>query len=108
MKATANSSFIIELTYAADKASTLTPNETARLLQQAAATIRNYRQQVGHSETPANDCSQGDIVFDLLAMASAVELFSPQKVSALLQEAASTIRACKIIGETGTVSANDP
>lgn len=104
----ATSSFITELTCAANETSKLTPHETARLLQQAAATIRNYRERVDYPETPANDRSQGDIVFDLMAMASAVELFSPEKISALLQEAASTIRVCKVLGETSKTTGNAP
>ena len=90
-------SFLIsELIRAANETSKLTPTGTTRLLLRAAATIRDYREQIAYSESPANVPGQGDIVFDLTTMASAVELFPAATVSAMLLEAAEVIKACKV------------
>jgi hypothetical protein len=89
--------FISELARAANEIAKLTPTETTRLMQRAAASIRDYRDEIAFSGTPANDTGQGDIVFELNAMASAVDLFSPDKVSAMLLEAGAVIKACKIL-----------
>ena len=91
--------FISELIRAANETDRLTEQEKARLLRRAAATIRGYRELVAYSETPANDGVQGDIVFELNSMASAVDLFPSERISAMLSEAVETIKAWKILLE---------
>jgi hypothetical protein len=91
--------FISELVRAANETFSLTDQEKARLLQRAASTIRDYRELIAYSETPANDGVQGDIVFELSAMASAVDLFPSERISAMLIEALEVIKACKILLE---------
>lgn len=102
-------SFISELIRATNESSKLTPTETARLLHRAAATIRDYRQQVAYSGSIANDPSQGDIVFELTVVAASIDLFPPEKVSALLLEAVKIIKASTVLEEkTRRSSGNDP
>lgn len=88
-----------ELIRAANETDRLTEQDKARLLQRAASTIRNYREIIAYSETPANDTGQGDIVFELNAMASAIDLFPAEKVQAMLLEAVEVIKACKMLLE---------
>lgn len=90
-------SFISELIRAANETSKLTLSETARLLQRAAATIRDYREQIAYSDSIANDPSQGDIVFELTIMAASIDLLPPEKVSAKILEAAAVMKACKAL-----------
>jgi len=87
---------VSELIGAAHGKSKLTPTETARLLQRAADRIRDYREQIA-SVSLANDLGHGDIVFDLTAMASAIDLFPPQRISAMLVEAAEVLEAAKLL-----------
>ncbi|MBA8910840.1 hypothetical protein [Aminobacter ciceronei] len=92
--------FISELIRAANEISKMTPAEAARLLQRAAASIREYRQQITSSYSPTNDAGQVDIVFELTVMAASIQLFPPEKVSEMFLEAAEEIKACKVlIGE---------
>lgn len=91
--------FISELIRAANETDRLTEQEKARLLQRAASTIRDYRELIDYSETPANDRGQGDIVFELNAMASAIDLFPADRVSAMLIEAVEVIKACRVLLE---------
>lgn len=91
--------FISELIRAANETERLTEQEKARLLQRAASTIGDYRKLIGNSEQPANQAGQSDIVFELNAMASAVDLFPAEKVSAMLTEAVEVIKACKVLLE---------
>lgn len=91
--------FISELIRAANETDRLTEQEQARLLQRAASTIRDYRELIDYSETPANDTGQGDIVFELNSMASAIDLFPADRVQAILLEAVEVIKACKVLLE---------
>ena len=93
--------FISELIRAANEISKMTPAETARLLQRAAASIQEYREQITSSYSPANDAGEGDIVFELTVMATSIDLFAPEKVSEMLLEAAEEIKACKVLIEKG-------
>ncbi|MBE1205967.1 hypothetical protein [Aminobacter carboxidus] len=61
---------VSELIRAANEISKLSPSETDRLFQRAAATIGDYREQIAYSERNINDLSQGDIVFELTIMAA--------------------------------------
>jgi hypothetical protein len=74
--------FVSELIRAANEVSKLTRDETVRLLQRAAATLRDYG---GHDH----------LVFELTVMAASIDFFSPQKVSAMLLEAAEVIKAAR-------------
>lgn len=89
--------FISGLIRAANEAPKLTREETVRLLQRAAATIRDYREQIAHSGSPANDPGEGDIVFELTIMAASIDLFPPEKVSTMLREAAAVIKAARAL-----------
>ena len=91
--------FISELIRTANETDRLTDQEKARLLQRAASTISGYRELVAYSETSANDGVQGDIVFELNSMASAVDLFPSERISAMLIEAVEVIKACQILLE---------
>jgi hypothetical protein len=51
--------FISELIRAANETDRLTKPERARLLQRAAATLREYRYQINYSETPATPERRG-------------------------------------------------
>ena len=89
--------FISELIRAANEIDGLTQAERARLLQRAAATIRNYRDRIDYSETPANDSGSREIVYELNEMARLISLFSSVDVSAAMRDAAETIRAGRIL-----------
>lgn len=89
--------FISELIRAANETDRLTEQEKARLLQRAASTISHYRELINYS--PANDAGQGDIVFELNSMASAIGLFPADRVSAMLTEAVEVIKACRVLLE---------
>ncbi|MCX8572984.1 hypothetical protein [Aminobacter sp. MET-1] len=89
------SNFISDLLRAANEISKLTRPEMARLLLRAANTIRDYREQIALSGGATHDLSQDDIVFELNAMASAIDIFPAEKVSAMLLEAVQVMKACK-------------
>ena len=89
--------FISELIRGANETPKLTREEMVRLLQRAAATIRDYRERIAYSDSPANDPGEGDIVFELTVMAESIELFPPEKVSAMLLEAAKVIKAARVL-----------
>lgn len=78
------SSLIAELTRAAKETEKLTKPERARLLQSAAATLRDYRYQVNFSKAPANDVGPIDVAHDWSVMARLIELFSAEEVSKAL------------------------
>jgi hypothetical protein len=90
--------FIPELIRAVNEISRLTPTETARLLQRTAATIRDYQKQIA-CLSAANDPGESDIVFELTIIATSIDLFRPEKVSAILLEAVEVIKASKILLE---------
>jgi hypothetical protein len=85
--------FIPELIRAATEVSKLTRDETARLLQRAAAAIRDYREQIG----PGVAKGLSDIEFELTVMAASIDLFPPEKISAMLLEAAEVIKAARAL-----------
>lgn len=89
------SNFISELIRTANEIPKLTRPEMARLLQRAANTIRDYREQIASSGSLAHDTEQDDIVFDLNAMASAIDLFPADKVSAMLLRSVEVMKAYK-------------
>ena len=87
------SAFIVELVRAANEVDRLTENETSRLLQRAAATIRDYRELIDDPVAPNG--SDNDIVFELNSMASAVDLFPKEAISAMILEAAEIMKSYK-------------
>lgn len=90
--------FISELIHAANEAGRLTKLEQANLLQRAAATIDNLRDEINYSETPANDRgTPDDIVFCLNEMAGNVERSPPDHVADALLEAVEVIKAGRVL-----------
>lgn len=91
--------FISELIRAANETQRLSQHERGRLMARAAATIRDYREQIAYSDAPANDTGRGDIAFDLADMGRNSELFTAGEVSAKLLEAVETIRTLRVLME---------
>lgn len=90
--------FISELVRAANETERLTGPERAAILLRAANTIRDYRDEIDFSDTPANDRGgPDDIVFCLHEMARLIDLFSAKEVEETLIEAAGVIRTAKIL-----------
>lgn len=89
--------FVSELIRAANEVEKLTKPERAALLRRAAATIRDNREQIAYSETPANDTGPGEVAHDLSEMARLIELFSSAEVSAAMLRGAETIRTGAIL-----------
>lgn len=57
----------------------------------------NFREQIAYSERKISDPSQGDTVFELTIMVAPIDLFPPEKVSAMILEAAEVMKACKAL-----------
>lgn len=91
------SAFISELIRAANEVPRLSMMERGRLLSRAAATIRDYREQIAFSETPANDSGPGEVAFDLAAMGRTPDVFTAKEVSAAMLHGADTIRTLRIL-----------
>lgn len=91
--------FISELIRAANEVEKLTKLEQANLLRRAAATVREYREQIHDTDTPTNDHGQGDIVHSFDVMAETIDFIMPEQVAAALLEAADTIKAGRILLE---------
>lgn len=89
--------FISELIRAANETEKLTKPERARLLQRAAATLRDYRYQINYSETPANDGGPNDAADEWSEMARLIYLFSAEEVSKTLLDAVATIKAARVL-----------
>jgi len=79
--------FVSELVRAANGVDQLSRPEQVRLLQRAAATIRELRGQTG-AEPPA----EGDIAADLTSMADTIDLHGPKEVAAILHDAIAAIK----------------
>jgi hypothetical protein len=80
--------FISELIRAANEIDRVRMSERARLLERAAATIRDFREQLG-AEPPA----EADIVEDLRSMAETIDLHGAKEVAAMILEAVAAIKA---------------
>ena len=80
--------FISELIRAANEVDRLSKPERAGLLKRAAATIRDYREQVGGEPQ-----AEGDIVEDLRSMAETIDLHGPKEVAAVMLDAVAAIKA---------------
>ena len=89
--------FISMLIRAANEVERLTKPERARLLERAAATIRDYREQINYSQTPANDTGPDDIVYCLNEAAKMIEEFSDVEVAEMVLEAIGVIQAAQIL-----------
>lgn len=91
--------FISELIRAANETAKLTNLERARLLERAAATLRDYRHEINYSKTPANDGGLGDIAQEWSEIAMTIELFSTNEVSKTLLNAVAVIKAARVLLE---------
>src|SRR5690606_17831016 len=91
--------FISELIRAANEMQRLSQFERGRLMERAAATIRDYREQIAYSDAPANDTGPGDIAFDLADMGKTPEVFTAAEVSAKLLDAVDAIKTLRILME---------
>jgi hypothetical protein len=89
--------FISELIRAANEAERLTKGERARLLERAAATLRDYRHQINYSETPANDGGPNDAPHRWSEMARLIDLFSAGEVAEELLDAADLIKTARML-----------
>ncbi|WP_421917201.1 hypothetical protein [Mesorhizobium sp.] len=83
---------ISELTRASGEIDGLTKFERGRLLRRAASAIRARREVLGRSAASLDSDPPVDIVFDLEAMASLVDIFPAAKVSSLMLEAVDCIK----------------
>lgn len=91
--------FISELIRAANETQRLSMFERGRLMERAAATIRDYREQIAYSDSPANDTGPGDIASDLVSMGRTPEVFTAAEVSAKLLEAVEVIKTLRVLME---------
>lgn len=91
--------FISELIRAANETQRLSQFERGRLMERAAATIRDYREQIAYSDSPANDTGPGDIASDLASMGRTPEVFTAAEVSAKLLEAVEVIKTLRVLME---------
>ncbi|MEP9387724.1 hypothetical protein [Mesorhizobium sp. KR9-304] len=80
--------FISELIRAANEIERLTKAERARLLERAATTIRDFREQLD-AEPPA----EADLVEDLRSMVETIDLHGAKEVAAMILEAVAAIKA---------------
>lgn len=96
METVINSAVVSELLLAGSEASSLTLFELARLLQRSATTIQKLRDRIQIAGRSVACDRETDIVFDLKVMATSIELFPPEKVSAMLIEAAEAIEVYRL------------
>lgn len=89
--------FISELIRAANETQRLSQFERGRLMERAAATIRDYREQIAYSDAPANDTGPGDIASDLASMGRTPEVFTAAEVSAKMLEAVEVIKTLRVL-----------
>ncbi|WP_106727345.1 hypothetical protein, partial [Pseudaminobacter soli (ex Li et al. 2025)] len=90
--------FVSELLRAANEVARLTVSERARLLQRAAATIRDCRDEIGSPETPADDIGDlEDIVYCLNEAANLVDESTDAEVAETLVEAIGAIQAAQTL-----------
>ena len=88
--------FVFELIRAANETDRLTKPERARLLERAANTIRDYRDEIAISGAPANS-QPGDIEHELREVARLIDMFTAEEVSAQILEAARVIKDLRVI-----------
>jgi len=89
--------FISELIRAANETEKLTKPERATLLERAAATLRELRNEIDYSETPANDGGPNDAPHRWTEMAKLIYLFSVGEVSEELLDAADLIKTARML-----------
>lgn len=94
-----SAAFISELIRAANETDRLTKPERARLLERAAATLRDYRYEINYSEAPANDGGPNDATQEWSEMARLIDLFSADEVSKTLLDAVAVIKAARVLLE---------
>lgn len=91
--------FISELIRAANETQRLSRFERGRLMERAAATIRDNREQIAYSDAPANDTGPGHIASDLASLGRTPEVFSAAEVSVKLLEAVEAIKTLRMLLE---------
>ncbi|HEV7417361.1 MAG TPA: hypothetical protein VGN98_14490 [Tianweitania sediminis] len=97
---TFNSAFISELIRAANEVERLTRPERQRLLERAAATIEDLREQFGYIGAPVRN-STGDVVQVLRAMARVPTAYDAREVTDILLDAAKIIRELQRMSDEG-------
>ncbi|HEV7433579.1 MAG TPA: hypothetical protein VGO22_01710 [Pseudorhizobium sp.] len=90
---TSTSAFISELIKAANQVESLTKPERARLMERAARTIQEQRDQITFIEAPANDNGLDDPVLELREMARLIDIFSATTISSKMMQAVQIIIA---------------
>jgi hypothetical protein len=88
---------ISELIRAANEIDQLTKEERVGLLQRAAATIADMREQIAISEAAANYSNPLDIAIELREMARLIFMFRPNEIAQKMLEGAETIRILAIL-----------
>lgn len=100
--------FISELLRAANQTDKLTRLECARLLQQAATALRDYRDQINYRQTPSANVSEPiDVAHEWSEMARLIKLFSAEEVSKSLLHAVACIKAARVLAEVSWESEPD-
>jgi hypothetical protein len=93
------SGFVSELIRAGNETEQLGTTECARLLQRAACTIRDYRDEIDALDAMAFNGTPDDIVYCLERMADRVEEFAVHEIAEALLEAAEAVKAGRILVE---------
>ena len=91
------SGFVSELIRAGNETEQLGAAECARLLQRAACTIRDYRDDINASDAMPFDGTPDDIVYCLERMAERVDDFAIHEIAEALLEAAEAIKVGRIL-----------
>lgn len=91
--------FISELIRAANEVERLTPRERSSLLQRAARTIRDMREEVALSGAPANDGGPGEMVHELIELSERVHEIGSDNVALALLDAAADMKALGKLAE---------
>ncbi|MCO6389245.1 hypothetical protein [Aliihoeflea sp. 40Bstr573] len=91
------SGFVSELIRAGNETEQLGTAERARLLQRAACTIRDYRDDINASDAMAFDGTPDDIVYCLEHMAERVDDFAVHEIAEALLEAAEAVKVGRIL-----------
>ncbi|MCO6387479.1 hypothetical protein [Aliihoeflea sp. 40Bstr573] len=93
------SGFVSELIRAGNETEQLRTAECARLLQRAACTIRDYRDEIDVPDAMAFDGTPDDIVYCLENMAERVEEFAVHEIAEALLEAAEAVKVGHILAD---------
>lgn len=89
--------FISELIRAANETEKLTKRECARLLERAAATLRDCRHQINYSQKLANSGGPNDAPHRWSEMATLIDLFTAGEVAEELLDAVDLIKTAGML-----------